>query len=222
MAPKGVRFRSYQMDVVSRLDRLRKKHWSLCKIGDLKLLSSLPVYPCFAVMSKSRQKDTRPWILISGGVHGDEHAGVFAVFDFLENHAYKYAKKFRFLAYPCVNPTGFELGTEENVRGQDVNHSFTDISMMQEVRFIREHLESLGLEFLFTVDMHEAMPKDKFFLWEVCPNKNRRVGRDIVRAVKKIAPVHTKRFIYGDRNSGGVIFYPEGQVGDFYDEVTTF
>lgn len=148
---------------------------------------------------------------------------MFAVLEFLETHASDYRDSYRFLAYPCVNPSGFELSTRENARGLDVNRAFTKMSSMQEVRFVRDHLKRIGLEFLFTADMHEAFPHGKFFLWEVCPDHDRRVGHEVVRKVEQIAPIwDKKRMIYGDMNSGGVIFYPEGARSKVYSDPTTF
>lgn len=220
--PKNARLRSYKMDVLPRIRRLERRY-HVTHLGDLYLLQRLPLYPCYALSSSSGGRDTRLRVLISGGVHGDEPAGVFAVLEFLESHASDYSDSYRFLAYPCMNPSGFELGTEKNARGLDVNHAFTKRSSMQEVRFVRDHLKKLGIEFLFTVDMHEAFPHDKFFMWEICPDRSLRVGHEVVRKVEQIAPIwDKKRMLHGDINSGGVIFYPEGARSKVYSEPTTF
>ena len=51
-------------------------------------------------------------VLISGGIHGDEPAGVEAICAFLENKLYKkFLKAWEFILLPCINPSGFEAGT---------------------------------------------------------------------------------------------------------------
>ena len=63
-------------------------------------------------------------ILITGGVHGDEPAGVEAVLQFLTRDNTKLLKRFSFIVIPCVNPYGYVHDTRENRDGIDINRSF--------------------------------------------------------------------------------------------------
>ncbi len=172
-------------------------------------------YPFYIINSGVGQKK----VLISGGVHGDEPAGVYAVIDFFENHAKPYLSDFEFTAFPCVNPYGFENCARGNSQGLNLNREFKIDTIADENRLIIPKLE----KYLFFMDFHETMREfemvgeepigtdyDEFYLWEICKNHDQRIGLDIVRNVEKAGlKVCKETVIFGDRNNGGVIWYPE-------------
>lgn len=66
-------------------------------------------------------QDAARRVLITGGVHGDEPAGVEAVLQFLEQSVADYVRHFHFVVIPCVNPSGYEANTRDNGSGEDIN-----------------------------------------------------------------------------------------------------
>ena len=160
-------------------------------------------------------------VLISGGLHGDEPAGVFTIIEFFKKHAADYLDKFEFTAFPCVNPFGFENNTHPNAEGLNLNRQFKKNTASPETKLIMRELE----EYVFTMDFHEDWVNDtlsgeeepvgdnpeNFYLWELCADKSIRAGSKIIENIKRAGlPVCEWPTIYGDINSGGVIFYPEG------------
>ncbi len=209
--------RSYKREVVSRLESLPFEKEI---IGTADYDISYPIYKIEA--GKGRD------VLISGGVHGNEPAGVYAMLDFLEHHMEDYMDDFRFHAYPCVNPTGFEFHTRKNFDEQNINAAFKLPATTQESAIVIESLQRLNISYLFTMDLHECLPDEKdapeqFFLWEMCDDKKRRVGKKILKNVRKLGiPICNWKRIIGDINDKGVISYPEGFCSQEYADGTSF
>ena len=154
-------------------------------------------------------------VLISGGVHGDEPAGCFAVIDFFKNHVKKYENDFEFIAFPCVNPFGIENDRRDNFQGLNLNREFSQNSKAFETRLILKEIKNM--KFLFTMDFHETWTNatrvegslepegedpHEFYFWEICSDKSKRVGTKIIENIRKAGiEICTWDIIFGDKNS---------------------
>lgn len=159
-------------------------------------------------------------VLLSGAVHGDEPAGTFALIEFMNNHMQQYESSYEFTIFPCVNPHGFNKDYRGNDSDLNLNREFKKETQSKEVKIILPLLE----QYVFCMDLHETMSDwvrigdneptgedpNEFYLWETCPNKSSRVGDKIIKNVESAGiPVCKWETIYGDKNNGGVIWYPE-------------
>ena len=106
--------RSYR-PVGQRVEALGKQGRDVETIG---LVGGLPVF-CIRAGRPRRLR-----VLLTGGVHGDEPAGVEAVLRFFEEDAEPWLAQVEFTALPCVNPVGYVRGTRGNGAGADINRSF--------------------------------------------------------------------------------------------------
>ena len=106
-------------EVVGRLRSLRSNTVS---VGELGKASG---HPLLAAKIGSRTAD-RLTVLVTAGVHGDKPAGVEAVLRFIEGPIQEYLDRFFFIVVPCVNPSGYELGTRANSAGRDINRAMSD------------------------------------------------------------------------------------------------
>ncbi|MBI2666363.1 M14 family metallocarboxypeptidase [Candidatus Woesearchaeota archaeon] len=209
--------RNYQ-EIISQVEEL-KSSFLVRVIGEVHYDSQhLPLY---RLVSEGQGGEA---VLLSGGMHGDEPAGVYGVLKFLKEHASSYMNDFKFFAYPCVNPWGFTANTGSNHLGLNINRHFVFGSKVKEVESILDSLSEGPQTYLFTLDMHEtplegefadankdeALPTE-FYMWENCPDKERRVGDKMIASLEQRGiPVCKWESIYKDVNSGGVIYYPEG------------
>lgn len=80
-------------------------------------------YPVYGEKIGARAQG-RPEQLLTGGVHGDEPAGVEAVLAQLEPPEALARQGFGFFI-PCLNPLGYVENTRENVYGVDINRSMS-------------------------------------------------------------------------------------------------
>ena len=96
--------RSYRAEVLDKLDALSQRF-------DVSPYGALPLdperYPLKAVTARSKSPE-RPWVLITGGVHGYETSGVQGALAFLDTAVHDYLDRVNVLVAPCVSPWGYE------------------------------------------------------------------------------------------------------------------
>ena len=116
--------RSYQEEVLAKIEALRGPNFDVQRYGSLPYDESDPErFPLFAVFTKAWD-ETRPSVLITGGVHGYETSGVQGAIAFLETAAGNYLDVFNVLVAPCVSPWGYERIQRWNAFAVDPNRSF--------------------------------------------------------------------------------------------------
>ncbi len=129
--------------------------------------------------------DTPKHILITGGMHGDEPAGVEAVLQFLERDNTALLNKFSFLIIPCINPYGYVHNTRETVDGIDINRAF-ETEGVAEVTIIKKVLDKT--QFSLAIDFHEDYDATGFYLYEG-KRDEKYMGPRLVTAAKAVGPL---------------------------------
>ncbi len=160
------------------IDRLEKVEHPFTIIG------TVHTYPIYQFTLKSTVVDPKN-ILITGGMHGDEPAGVEAVLQFLERDATKLQEQFSLTVIPCINPYGYIHNTRENRDGVDINRSFETNDVL-EATIVQEAIENM--QFLFTIDFHEDYEAKGFYLYEG-KHDEQYIGPEIVKKVRTIGPI---------------------------------
>ncbi|WP_241971732.1 M14 family metallopeptidase [Aliidiomarina sanyensis] len=151
--------RSYTQDVVSRIDALRA-HYDVEVYGVLPYSEQVGTdYELFAVRSKN-WLDSRPTILVTGGVHGYETSGVLGALAFLETVAAQYQAHFNVLVLPCISPWGYETINRWNPDAVDPNRSFTEDAPAQEAQLAMAYVAKHAPELLMHIDLHETTDTD--------------------------------------------------------------
>jgi hypothetical protein len=140
-------------------------------------------------------------VLLTGGVHGDEPAGVEAVVRFLEQQRARRWPGVAFTVLPCVNPWGFARGRREGPGGADLNRSFRRATATtRELSALKRVLRRRPFDLL--VDCHEDV--DAPGLYTVAAPA--ALGRVAVRAARRVGPVH------GGANVDGILPLAGGVV----------
>ena len=129
--------------------------------------------------------DTSQSVLITGGVHGDEPAGVEAVLQFLERDNTELLKQFSFTIIPCVNPSGYVHETRETRNDIDINRAFETDNIV-EVAIVKKILGQT--QFSFAIDFHEDYDATGFYLYEGKRDKQ-YIGPDLAIAAKVVGPI---------------------------------
>jgi hypothetical protein len=113
----------------------------------------------------------RPNLLISGGFHGEEIAGPWAILKFLETAFTDLLDKANLTFLPCVNPIGFNRGTRYARAGERTNAGFcheeeTGDKLSTEGQILMENIDflikSASGGFL---SLHEDDTVDKFYIY---------------------------------------------------------
>ena len=146
--------RSYSDDVLSQLDGLGSQ-FDIKEYATLHYASG--TFELFAMTSLTWDQ-SKPNVLITGGVHGYETSGVLGALSFAASAAQEYQDKFNLMIVPCVSPWAYETINRWNPNAIDPNRSFYQDSPAQESAALMNLVS--GLDFLMHIDLHETTDTD--------------------------------------------------------------
>ncbi|WP_188014336.1 M14 family metallopeptidase [Vibrio harveyi] len=148
--------RSYQEEVVTKIDALRER-FDVEQYGALSYDEAR--FPLFCI--KTRNWDAaKPVVLVTGGVHGYETSGVHGALKFVDTQAERYAEHFNIVVAPCVSPWGYEVINRWNPNAIDPNRSFYANSPAEESANLIKLVTTLG-DVLMHIDLHETTDSDE-------------------------------------------------------------
>ena len=148
--------RSYQEEVVTKIDALRER-FDVEQYGALSYDEAR--FPLFCI--KTRNWDAaKPVVLVTGGVHGYETSGVHGALKFVDIQAERYAEHFNIVVAPCVSPWGYEVINRWNPNAIDPNRSFYADSPAEESANLMKLVATLG-DVLMHIDLHETTDSDE-------------------------------------------------------------
>ncbi len=148
--------RSYQDEVVSKIDALRER-FDVEQYGALSYNEAR--FPLFCIKTHNWDS-TKPVVLVTGGVHGYETSGVHGALKFVETEAERYAEHFNIVVAPCVSPWGYEVINRWNPNAIDPNRSFYEDSPAEESANLMKLVATLG-DVLMHIDLHETTDSDE-------------------------------------------------------------
>jgi protein MpaA len=164
-------------------------------------------YPIFSIRiaNPSAKKSEAPMVLITGGIHGDEPGGVWAVLEFLNRFPDlpEVYRKCEFTVLPCTNPFGFEHDTRQNNEGIDLNRQFRDGHPPVEVQLVKKVVA--GRAFDLTLEFHEDVDSPGFYLYELMQKGESSWGKEILGALAKAYPINRSGEIEGTTADSGLI-----------------
>lgn len=140
-----------------------------------------------------------PRLLVIGGTHGDEPAGVEAALRILEA-APPLSTEASIQVLPCVNPHGYTRNERLNRAGIDLNWSFHRPEL-PEIAAVQRAIE--GRRYDAVLDLHEDWESPGFYMYEV--SRRGYIGEAVARAVSKACPINQSAVIEGDAASGGIL-----------------
>lgn len=151
------RKRSYREQVLDKIEAMRAR-FDVTQYGALEIDPER--YPLFAFAPRSPDS-SKPWALITGGVHGYETSGVQGALAFLDECAEGYADRVNLLIAPCVSPWAYEVINRWNAETYDPNRSFFEGSPCGESAALMNFVASKKLSFLMHLDLHETTDTDE-------------------------------------------------------------
>ena len=150
----------------------------------IELVGNVHGYPIHQIRLASSARVARQ-VLITGGMHGDEPAGIEAAVQFLERDNTALLRNFSFLVIPCINPYGYVRNTRETFNGVDINRSF-ETDNVPEVAIVKKALGQT--QFSFAMDFHEDYDATGFYLYEG-KRDEKYIGPQLAAAAKAIGPI---------------------------------
>ena len=130
-------------------------------------------------------------IYISTGIHGDEPAGPVALRRLVEED--RWPRDAALILCPCVNPSGLQAKTRENIAGVDLNRDYRG-PQSAEVRAHVAWLDTLPALDLSLI-LHEDWESDGYYLYEVNYDALPSPGLKIIEAVREFCPIQPTSII---------------------------
>ncbi|MCK6263748.1 M14 family metallocarboxypeptidase [Vibrio sp. ZSDE26] len=168
--------REYNVEVVPKIQALAKQY----NVEQYGALSYDPErYPLFCIKNCDWD-ESKPTILVTGGVHGYETSGVHGALKFVETQAQFYSKHFNIVVAPCVSPWGYETINRWNPNAIDPNRSFYQDTPAEESANLMEMVKGLKTEIFIHVDLHETTDSDET---EFRPALAARDGKELIEGM---------------------------------------
>ncbi|AIT09723.1 peptidase [Candidatus Francisella endociliophora] len=149
--------RSYKEEAEQKILALSEQDFDIECYG--KLEYSVGSYNLYAIKTKNWDAK-KPYILVTGGVHGYETSGVQGAISFAQTKALEFVKDYNIVILPCLSPWGYETINRWNPDAIDPNRSFFLESYCNEATLAMQYVFSLGIEFLMHIDLHETTDTD--------------------------------------------------------------
>lgn len=149
--------RAYKEEVEKKMSSFSVTDFDIECYG--KLEYSVGSYDLYAIKTKNWDA-SKPYILVTGGVHGYETSGVQGAIRFAQTRALEYAKDFNIVILPCLSPWGYETINRWNPDAVDPNRSFFLESYCNEATLAMQYVFSLNVDFLMHIDLHETTDTD--------------------------------------------------------------
>lgn len=231
--------RSYKNEVVGELGDTTQV-FEIVQYGELDYQEQADeTYPLFLLQSLNPDPD-KPYVLITGGVHGYETSGVHGALRFARDQASDYLEHFNLVVVPCLSPWGYETINRWNPLAIDPNRSFIGRGESMEARQLIQYLQTQRFDFLVHIDLHETTDSDNsefrpalaaregtvnhnwnipdgFYLVADADRPQAEFQRHIIRAVTEVTHIadadENGQLIGADVVERGVIEYPAKRLG---------
>jgi len=194
--------RSYKV-ILDRLNAFsRSANIPLEVLG--KIFSDGESLPIIKLELNSESK-TQKQVLISGGIHGDEPAGIETICEFLEKKLYiPFLRDWHIEILPCLNPSGYQRNTRNNYEDKDLNRLFKLVSSSTEIEIIQKVLDNNPFD--LTLELHEDSDSDGYYLFQKENQlSNPPLGRIILNSVEPIMPINRNSMIEENFADNGLI-----------------
>lgn len=149
-------------------------------------------HPLEAFTKRATAAD-RPHCYLSAGIHGDEPAPPWTLYQLAEEGFFD--DRFHWTICPLLNPTGFARKTRENFAGMDLNRDYRQPRTAE----IQAHVGWLRRQPVFdlAICLHEDWEAKGFYLYELNPLNRPTLGLAMLEAVRKHGAIESATRIDG-------------------------
>jgi hypothetical protein len=149
-------------------------------------------YPIYRLIINPVVKES---ICIVAGIHGNEIAGPLAVLRIVNAIIHDLPEQFRYVVYPMINPSGFDLRQRFDDDGRDLNAIYEETlsskNYMEVQAFYKDALNYAPYEAFIT--LHEDSDRDMFYMYGLG-----KENLNFYHAICGFANMHIKPWSNGD------------------------
>ena len=179
--------------VIRRVHALNSLHTKFERLGSA---AGWPIYGI--TLSKN---DMLPKIMILGGIHGDEPAGVEACLAFCDLNHQNWLNTLQFHIIPCLNPYGYVHNTRNNDQDIDINWAFSSKNL-PEIQALCKFVNNQEYETI--ISLHEDWESHGYYMYEYRKDAT-TIGQNILKRVAEVCPINLDREIDGVSATNGLV-----------------
>jgi predicted deacylase len=140
-------------------------------------------------------------VCVVAGIHGNEIAGPLSVLRLISAILYEFPEQYRYVIYPMINPSGFDLRERFDEDGRDLNaiyHVTLHSDNYDEVQaFYQDVLKFTPFEAV--IALHEDSDLERFYMYGL-GKENLDFYHAICKFASTLIPAWTDADIYGSRS----------------------
>ena len=193
-----IQFLSYEKYIWSLLTEADRCHIQGEIIGYEKSERTGMDYPLYRLIVNPERQKT---VCIIAGIHGNEIAGPLAIFDLITETKHVLPKEFRYIIYPVVNPTGYDLRQRYDDDERDLNAIYKDTLTSKNYREVQELCQDLMKfePFEAVLTLHEDSDLEKFYMYGL-GKQNMELYHEVCARALTFCPVWSNADIYGKQS----------------------
>jgi len=154
------------------------------------------VYPLYRfIINEDQVKES---ICLVTGIHGNEIAGPLSILYLLQTFVHLMPGQFRYIVYPLINPTGFDLRQRYDSDGRDLNAIYSVTLKSKNYRenqaFFEDAKKYGPYEAVLT--LHEDSDLEKFYMYGL-GKKNLDFYHAICAFARMLCPAWVDADVYG-------------------------
>ncbi len=187
---------SYEKYIWTLLTLAHHHHIPIDRIGQEICERTGIVYPLYRALISNEQAQES--ICIVAGIHGNEIAGPLSILRLFESFVHELPTQFRYIVYPVINPTGFDLRQRYDTDGRDLNAIYSVTLKSKNYRenqaFFEDAKKFGPYEVVLT--LHEDSDLEKFYMYGL-GKKNLDFYHAICAFARMLCPAWANADIYG-------------------------
>jgi hypothetical protein len=176
-----------------------------CRYGSFQLGADRYSLPSFVFTGPGAGRTGPIRLGLFATLHGDEPEGAFSLNRFYTELAQRpaLATGYQLVAYPLINPTGYEDHTRHSRTGKDLNREFWQSSTEPEVLYLEDELWRQQFDGL--ISLHSDDTSAGLYGFVQGPDLSRELLLPALWAAEKFLPRNEQRIIDGFPATRGLI-----------------
>jgi predicted deacylase len=191
-------YQSYEEYIWTLLTEADRRHIPVDIIGHEISERTGISYPLYRLVINPQAQ----WnICIIAGVHGNEIAGPLSIVHMISELEHELPRNYRYIIYPVVNPTGYDLRRRYDDDYRDLNAVYKDTLTSKnynEVQVLYQDFQKF-LPFEAVITLHEDSDLDKFYMYGL-GRQNLGLYHEVCRMAATLCPVWSSADIYGKQS----------------------
>jgi len=195
--PLAEEYFSYEKFIWELLNEADQRKLQVEVIGNETSRHTGITYPLYRLVIHPEAHQT---VCIVAGVHGNEIAGPLSILHLIKDHLHR-LPEYRYILYPLINPSGFDLRQRFDADGRDLNAIYSVTLKSANYHEVQEFYEDVlkFAPFEAVLTLHEDSDLEKFYMYGL-GKENLDFYHALCGFAKIWIPAWTNADIYGCRS----------------------